>query len=271
MEARDFFSKLRSLAITLDKESRQLEQALNNKECDEVTDTEAPLKVLHDMQSEVRALKGEVHAKLSDITLQRNEMNEFIKAAGILRKRAVVDIEKLKAHFQSYGYEAPILKKEIKSLPEEETKQQSIKSTRSVEDISNPEFENVRSFSSPSKKQTASWDSSGSPRTPQLADFGLSHYQFANPWEKLPALPGLSQFSYSGTHKNMLKPVEVKQTVTVPKTPKCTLRLEDEDFTPKLEDFGISENTMCLNADFTMELMKKNNELAKRCNILTSN
>ncbi|KAI1899738.1 hypothetical protein AGOR_G00064850 [Albula goreensis] len=92
-------------------------------------------------------------------------------------------------------------------------------------------------------------------RTPRLSDFGLSEHNLMKAWSNLekplgeaPEVPQLMPFSMAA----------VSQPVP-PKTPKCTLRMDEEALTPRLEDFGISEHTMCLNNDFTMDLLRKNN------------
>lgn len=95
-----------------------------------------------------------------------------------------------------------------------------------------------------------------SPRSPQLSDFGLERYMISQ------VLPNPPQAVNS--HKEepkIITPSSKQSPVKVIKTPKCALKMDDfECVTPKLEHFGISEYTMCLNEDYTMGLknVKKN-------------
>lgn len=59
-------------------------------------------------------------------------------------------------------------------------------------------------------------------------------------------------------HSNNRTPLKMPAPAILPKTPKCRLKMEDyECATPKLEHFGISEHTMCMNEDYTMSLIHK--------------
>ncbi len=87
--------------------------------------------------------------------------------------------------------------------------------------------------------------------TPKLSDFGLSALQFqrvlgeAEPPHSAAPVPAVA-----------LSPPPFVMNMQ-PKTPKCSLRMEEDASTPRLEDFGISEYTMCWNNDFTMDLFNK--------------
>lgn len=90
-------------------------------------------------------------------------------------------------------------------------------------------------------------------RTPQLSDFGLSalHLQMlCNPdrSQDVAPVPAVAL-----TPPSLLKTMCEFQ----PKTPKCSLSMDEEALTPRLEDFGITESTMCFNNDFTMDLFRK--------------
>ncbi|MBN3308237.1 SKA3 protein, partial [Amia calva] len=86
-------------------------------------------------------------------------------------------------------------------------------------------------------------------RTPRLSDFGLSEYHFPSAWG-VSEKPAATQSSQS-----QCPPITVSLP-SLPKTPKCELKMDDEAFTPRLEGFGISDYTMCLNNDFTMDLLR---------------
>lgn len=97
-------------------------------------------------------------------------------------------------------------------------------------------------------------------RTPQLSDFGLSEMLLqralaGDEWcTEVPPMPAISHPSL-----NTPKPPPM------PITPKCALRMDDDELlTPQMNDFGISEHTMCLINDFTMDLLQKNVEKPQR-------
>lgn len=91
-------------------------------------------------------------------------------------------------------------------------------------------------------------------RTPQLSDFGLSTLH-------LQMVLGNSEMSHDAapvpamalTPPSLIRIMHESQ----PKTPKCSLRMDEEALTPQLEDFGITESTMCFNNEFTMDLFRK--------------
>lgn len=91
-------------------------------------------------------------------------------------------------------------------------------------------------------------------RTPQLSDFGLSALH-------LQMVLGNSEVSQdvAPVPPMALTPPSLIMTMheSQPKTPKCSLRMDEEALTPRLEDFGITESTMCFNNDFTMDLFRK--------------
>ena len=99
-------------------------------------------------------------------------------------------------------------------------------------------------------------------RTPQLSDFGLSEMQLKRTlagaeWcAEVPPMPEMSL-----PHPSLNTPAPPP----MPLTPKCALRMDDDELqTPQMHDFGISEHTMCLNNDFTMDLPRKNVEKPQR-------
>lgn len=99
-------------------------------------------------------------------------------------------------------------------------------------------------------------------RTPQLSDFGLSEMQLKRAlagaeWcSEVPPMPQISlpQASF-----------ETPAPPPMPLTPKCALRMDDDELlTPQMQAFGISEHTMCLINDFTMDLFQKNIDKPQR-------
>lgn len=99
-------------------------------------------------------------------------------------------------------------------------------------------------------------------RTPQLADFGLSEMQLKRAlagaeWcSEVPPMPQISLPQAS---------LDTPAPPPMPLTPKCALRMDDDELlTPQMQAFGISEHTMCLINDFTMDLFRKNIDKPQR-------
>lgn len=99
-------------------------------------------------------------------------------------------------------------------------------------------------------------------RTPQLSDFGLSELDLkralagADWCSEVPPMPQISL-----PHSSLNTP----GPPPMPITPKCALRMDDDELqTPQMHDFGISEHTMCLVNDFTVDLFLKNVQKPQR-------
>lgn len=98
-------------------------------------------------------------------------------------------------------------------------------------------------------------------RTPQLSDFGLSEMGLkkgmaGSDWcLQEPVMPQISLPQSFNRPELPPKPV----------TPKCALWLDDDGpQTPKLHEFAISEPSLFLLNDFTMDLLKKNVQKPQR-------
>ena len=98
---RGFCGKLRSLAVTLDSETARLQRALEGEDSDF---EDCPMRVLHDLNSEVRILKDDVNILLDKANLESQENIGFIKLTKILMRKNSMDIMKIKEFFQKYGY-----------------------------------------------------------------------------------------------------------------------------------------------------------------------
>ncbi|XP_054574660.1 spindle and kinetochore-associated protein 3 [Eptesicus fuscus] len=236
---RSFCAKLRSLAVTLDGETARLQRALERED----GDFEGyAVRILHDLNSEVWTLKGNVNILLDKASLESQESIGFIKAAKVLMKKTSADIIKIRELFQKYGYN-PRAKKNsvgeqeaIDSKPES-TRDENLQKPDVKDDMSNP----VVPSSSVSEKI---------PCSPQLSDFGLERYLIS----QIPPNPPQAVNNHK-KEPNTLTPSSKQSPVKVLKTPKCALNMDDfECVTPKLEHFGISEYTVCLNEDYTMGL-----------------
>ncbi|XP_053312408.1 spindle and kinetochore-associated protein 3 [Spea bombifrons] len=233
-----FFNRLRSLAVTLEKETEQLENVFTQDESDYVD--ESPMRVLHDLRSEIKVLKGDIQTTIDKKHLKDQELMAFIRVCKVLQQRTASDIQQIKNIFQQYGYtplssgdsEGEVSKGNLKSENEEQSSQESVDLPPS------PALE----------KQSCSRDLL---RVPQLSDFGLSHYQLPPVW-----FPQSTQFNPKKSAEEEKKPLfrEIAP-VNAPKTPKCALRMED-DFS-QIVNFGICDASTNLNDDYTMALISK--------------
>lgn len=96
-------------------------------------------------------------------------------------------------------------------------------------------------------------------RTPQLSDFGLSEMVLKK------GLAGSDWCEPPAPQISIPRTFEAPGPPPMPVTPKCALWLDDDEpQTPKLHEFAISEPTLCLLNDFTMDLFKKNGQKPQR-------
>ncbi|XP_074159776.1 spindle and kinetochore-associated protein 3 [Sminthopsis crassicaudata] len=245
-----FCGKLRDLAVTLERETAHLQQALNGEETDF---EDSPMRTLHDLHLEVKTLKDDINILLDKSHSERQERSNFIKNTKLLMEKNKMDIMKIRDLFQKYGYkprdmEDPVPKEDINVKLEEVKGKDSPNSETGKEDTSIGSVQNNHVTQSP-------------PRSPQLSDFGLEKYMFSRNWNIHPPAMNIPKTEQT-TMNTPLKQISPK----VLRTPKCTLKMDEYAVvTPKLEHFGISEHTMCLNNDYTMVLKnaQKNKSLSK--------
>ncbi|XP_062471204.1 spindle and kinetochore-associated protein 3 isoform X2 [Pezoporus occidentalis] len=251
--SRNFFSKLRTVAVRLEKEVKQLEQALHgeNTEYEDVP----PMKVLGDLCCEVSSLKEAFNASLHKSCSRKQAINEFMKASEILMKRNEEDLEEIRKLFQMNGYKTPVKG----STAEEEEEEVKSDLTASVQNKSDEDkTDDAPDLPAGTEKSLVPADPM---RNPRLSDFGLSQYSFYRPWS---AVEGQHTTNVHQANLNRT-PLKALMPCTLPKTPKCKLKMDDyECVTPKLEHFGISEHTMCMNEDYTMSLMHKTAQTSKK-------
>ncbi|XP_069828148.1 spindle and kinetochore-associated protein 3 [Dendropsophus ebraccatus] len=232
----NFFSKLRHLAVTLEKETTHLEQVFSQEDDD--YEEESPMRVLHDLRSEVMSMKNDIQATLDKNEKKGQELSNFIKICKVLQRRNASDIQQIRDTFQNYGYK-PLDSEtqESDNSTAEEAKTESAEESclsSDPQDVPPP----------PVIEKQAAWDLL---RAPQLSDFGLSHYQLPAAWEPR---------AYKKPPEEKPKPVyKDVRSITVAKTPKCALRME-EDFS-QIQHFGISEYSANLNDDYTIALINK--------------
>nr|XP_045010012.1 spindle and kinetochore-associated protein 3 [Jaculus jaculus] len=241
---RSFHAKLRSLARTLDCETARLQRALDGEDSDF---EDYPMRILYDLHSEVQTLKADISILLDKARLESQESIGFIKATKVLMKKNSADITKIREFFQKYGYntrvkENSVCQQEVVDSAPELAPCEGFQKPGVQDDLSSP----CALSSSASEKP---------PRSPQLSDFGLERYMIS----QVP--PNPPQAANSRKEECTVETPPVKEAlVKVLKTPKCALKMDDfECVTPKLEQFGISEYTMCLNEDYTIGLKKMKN------------
>ncbi|KAK5608869.1 hypothetical protein CRENBAI_019276 [Crenichthys baileyi] len=230
---REFFSKLRKLAVTVETETERLQRAFENRR-NEDGDSETAvrgMRAYHEVNSEVSSFKKQLLEQLAEQKQQENEVSSFIKACRAMKQRVSKDIHTINATDQE--------------AEEDET-------SLAVEEDGSQEGDEGINFTSPTKmKQPVT----NVMKTPQLSDFGLSELQLKR------ALCGADWSSEVPPMPEMNLPQPSLQTPAPPPmamTPKCALRMDDDDLqTPQMPDFGISEHTRFLNNDFTMDLFRK--------------
>ncbi|XP_065534615.1 spindle and kinetochore-associated protein 3 isoform X2 [Lathamus discolor] len=252
--SRNFFGKLRAMAVRLEKEVKQLEQALRgeNVEYEDVS----PTKVLGDLRCEVSSLEEAFNASLQKSSSRKQAINKFMKASEILMKRNEADLEEIRKLFQKNGYETHVKD----STEEEEEGEVKSDSTASVQNKSDEDkIDDTPDLPAGTEKSLVPADPL---RNPRLSDFGLSQYSF---YRSCSAVEGQHTTNVHQANLNNRTPLKALTHCTLPKTPKCKLRMDDyECVTPKLEHFGISEHTMCMNEDYTMSLMHKTAQTSKK-------
>ncbi|XP_032908132.1 spindle and kinetochore-associated protein 3 isoform X1 [Catharus ustulatus] len=245
---RSFFGKLRELALTMEKEVKQMERAMRREDVD--YEDESPIAVLHDLHCKIKAHKEEVRASLDKSCSEEKAIREFMKASEILMQRNTADLGKISELFQKYGY-----KSRVKESTEEEDEVNS-ESAMSVQNKSDEEKANdVPHLSASTEKPMLPKDPL---RSPQLSDFGLSQLAVSRPWSVVKA-----QHTASARQQNSKNetPLRLQTPRALPKTPKCKLKMDDYEC--ELEHFGISEHTMCMNEDYTMSLIHKTSQTIK--------
>ncbi|XP_066497373.1 spindle and kinetochore-associated protein 3 [Hoplias malabaricus] len=256
-----FFAKLRRLSLRLETESAALELRAGQKPSEEDDYMEcAALRALHELHSEVRGLKKQIQGQVTSQEGGSVELRSFIKACMVLKQRTTEDVERIRRHYEKYGYiprNALQNISEVSGQAEAEARLVLEEQTgrRPAQEVVGDGEEEIEELSqepeTPEKMPLPAVDEM---RTPQLADFGLSalHLQLvlgnAEPSHQSAPLPAVALSP---------PPYLISMDPSQPKTPRCSLVMDENAPTPRLEDFGITEHTMCLNNDFTMDLFRK--------------
>ncbi|XP_010121759.1 PREDICTED: spindle and kinetochore-associated protein 3, partial [Chlamydotis macqueenii] len=176
-----------------------------------------------------------------------------MKATEILMQRNATDLEEIRELFQKYSYKPH---GEDSTEEEEEVNSESEVSVQNKSD--EEKADDVPHLPGCTEKPLVPKDPL---RNPQLSDYGLSQYAFSRPWSAVKGQHATNAYQENSKNRTPLK----TQTCILPKTPKCMLKMDDyECVTPKLEHFGISEHTMCMNEDYTMSLIHKTAQTSKK-------
>ncbi|XP_053161530.1 spindle and kinetochore-associated protein 3 isoform X2 [Hemicordylus capensis] len=151
-----FFHKLRTLAVTLEKEAEQLKQTFHTHSTE--LEADPPMRYLHELYSEVRTLKVETDNTLGKSTSEKDATYDFLKACKVLMKRNATDFEKISDLFQKYGYKSFVGKETV---------------------IKDEAENNLEATMSDKQEPTPpACSEKSSLQFPQLSDFGLSKYAF---------------------------------------------------------------------------------------------
>ncbi|XP_015234368.1 PREDICTED: spindle and kinetochore-associated protein 3 isoform X2 [Cyprinodon variegatus] len=252
---RGFFSKLRKMAVNLETETERLKQVYENRNTEDgdsdlgETNVQA-MRTFHEVNGEVTDLKSQLQEELAQQKQRENDVSSFIKACRVMQQRVSKDIHTIRTHFEKYGYQAPCDAENPDGAKDQEAEEDEGNS-EGEEDGSQEEDEGGESSSSPKTKRPFTDEM----RTPQLSDVGLSALQLKR------ALGGAEWCSEGPPVPEMNLPRSSPKTPAPPAVymnPKRALQMDDEEpQIPQMHEFGISEQTMCLNSDFTMDLFKK--------------
>ncbi|XP_052003984.1 spindle and kinetochore-associated protein 3-like [Xyrauchen texanus] len=250
-----FFAKLRKLTVYLEAESASLLHASKNLKDDD-DDEENGAQTLYQLHSEVRALKQQVQDQVATHDALSTELRTFIRKCLVLKQRTTEDIDRLQKHYENYGYiprKARLVNSEMNGTKEvgEREELEKTDAAQEHEEMGQGICKEAHESETPEKILPPSVDQL---LTPKLSDFGLSALNFlrvvgeAEPLQSTVPIPAVA-LSPPPFVMNMQPPQ--------PKTPKCSLRMDEDAPTPRIEDFGISEYTMCWNNDFTLDLFSK--------------
>ncbi|KAF7649161.1 hypothetical protein LDENG_00145780 [Lucifuga dentata] len=254
-----FFTKLRKLAVTMETETAKLKLAFEKRNDSGDSETAAKtLRAYHEMNGDVMKLKGQVQDDLGRQSTQEERVRCFIQASTVAEQRATEDINRLKGHWEKYGYQDAHRAPKVNGHgPEAEDEAGSGDETKSA----GGEKGNQGEDGEISPAQVGPPPSVDPLRTPQLADFGLSEMQLkrmvAKKW--CPDVGPMPEIRLPPPSLNMSTPPPM------PLTPRITLRMDDDELQmPQMSSFGIIEHNACLNDDFTMNLPRKKIDRTQR-------
>ncbi|XP_034057347.1 spindle and kinetochore-associated protein 3 isoform X2 [Gymnodraco acuticeps] len=261
-----FFDKLKKLAVNLESETVKLQHDFEHRNNDDNDDddsetTARAMRTYHQMNCEVGNLKGQLQGQIAELKARENYVDSFIKASRVMQKKVTKDIQALKGHWEKYGYQAPRDTQRASKAIGQQSKAAGEESEDNEAGEEEGESQEEAGGSPSSSPQTAKPPAfTDVMRTPRLSDFGLSEMQLKKSLADCSEVPPMPEMSLP--YPSLYEPAPPPP---MPFTPKCALRMDDEDLrTPLPSDFGLTEYTMCLNNDFTMDLFKKNVEKPQR-------
>uniref|UniRef100_A0A674NK64 Spindle and kinetochore associated complex subunit 3 n=1 Tax=Takifugu rubripes TaxID=31033 RepID=A0A674NK64_TAKRU len=232
----EFFAKLKKLAVTLESETGRLQQVFESRKSEDDTgETKQP------RQCSRIGPNGSCQVLISDTTAT---VNSFIKECKMMEERISQDIHTLKERWEKYGTNCH------ESATEDKMENEAKTGGGGSDEDEPKDAGDVQPTSPPVDGRPPVTDGL---RTPQLSDFGLSEMVLKK------GLAGCDWCEPPAPQISLPRPFGTPGPPPMPVTPKCALWLDDDEpQTPKLQEFAISEPTLCLLNDFTMDLFKKN-------------
>ncbi|XP_069058360.1 spindle and kinetochore-associated protein 3 isoform X1 [Pleurodeles waltl] len=232
-----FFGKLRHLATTLEKETKQLEHEFNQEHSDsEDYEDKCPMKVLHELNSEMRSLKGEIQVTIDASVSKERDLSAFLKACRLLKQRTKSDLEQVQDVFEKYGYKTPVANHSDTEQGVENS-DGNLPGESAEDDPSKREKCEDKTTVPGSQKIPASGDFL---HLPPLSDFGLSQYQFSSTWGPQGDKPTKAVTTQMKAQNCASKDLSDNLVLSIPKTPKWASMVDG----------------MNLNDDYTMALFK---------------
>ncbi|XP_010776581.1 SKA complex subunit 3 [Notothenia coriiceps] len=259
-----FFAKLKKVAMNLESETGKLTHDFEHRNDDDHDDdsetTARAMRTYHQRNCEVGNLKGQLQGQIAELKAREDYVDSFIMAGRVMQKKMTKDIQALKGHWEKYGYQAPRdTQRASKANGQQSEAAGEVSEDNEAAGEEERESQEEAGGSPSSSPQTAKPPAfTDVMRTPRLSDFGLSEMELRKMLAGCSEVPPMPEMSLP--HPSLYEPAPPSP---MPFTPKCALRMDDEDLrTPQLSDFGLSEHTMCLN-DFTMDLLKKKKNVEK--------
>lgn len=252
-----FFAKLKKLGVTLESETAKLLEQFEKRhdECD-TESQQRGLRAYHELNCEVGDTKRRIQKHVAEQKGRQKEVDDFIRDCRLTEERVSADVQALKGFFQKYGYRPPQNNQETTSTTCQESgtgnqvTDEEAESTAAGEEGSSLDQEGSRPTSPTAGAAPPVADVM---HTPRLSDFGLSEMMLKRALaraERCPEEPPMPNISF--TQAALVTP----EPPPISLTPKCALRLDDDELVPpRFQDFGLSESTMSLNNDFTMNLL----------------
>lgn len=198
-------------------------------------------------------------------------MAGFIAACRVMAQRVATDKQTLRGHWEKYGYQPPRDPRGPAGKARRgEELLKTVTATRHVTVCPDAEAEEEAADDGETREDGAGRGSSpplpGTPpfadalRTPQLYDFGLSKVAMR-------ALAGAGCGPEVSPMPRLRLPRPFPATPTL-LTPKCALRMDDDEPRPASGGFDLPERGAAFpNNDFTMDLLRKNVDKPQRWSV----